>query len=149
MPNLFIFSLNYSTIIFVTNGRTEENICLLVVRRVDTMGRAEDICGPLVVDTIGRTEEIIAPFEVDCRIDTKGVVLDAKPISTGVWEVEIELDVRKVVVAAVLVAVIIVVLVSVVTRDVTSDGDGNFVGDSGMEAVVDLKEFDVVLKDGE
>ena len=113
------------------------------------MGRAEDICDPLVVDTIGRTEEIIAPFEVDCRIDTKGVVLDAKPISTGVWEVEIELDVRKVVVAAVLVAVIIVVLVSVVTRDVTSDGDGNFVGDSGMEAVVDLKEFDVVLKDGE
>ena len=113
------------------------------------MGRAEDICGPLVVDTIGRTEEIIAPFEVDCRIDTKGVVLDAKPISTGVWEVEIELDVRKVVVAAVLVAVIIVVLVSVVTRDVTSDGDGNFVGDSGMEAVVGLKEFDVVLKDGE
>ena len=80
------------------------------------MGRAEDICGPLVVDTIGRTEEIIAPFEVDCRIDTKGVVLDAKPISTGVWEVEIELDVRKVVVAAVLVAVIIVVLVSVVPR---------------------------------
>ena len=58
------------------------------------------------------------------------------------------MDVRKVVVAAVLVAVIIVVLVSVVTRDVTSDGDGNFVGDSGMEAVVDLKEFDVVPKDG-
>ena len=149
---LFILSVHYSIIIFVTNGRAEESICLLVVRRVDIMGRAEDNCGLLVVDTIGRTEENIGPFEVDCRIDTKGVVVDAKPICTGVWEVEIEVDVAKVVVAAVLVAVIIVivvvVLVSVVTWDVTTDGVGNFVGESGIEAVVDPNEFDVVLKDG-